>query len=328
MSWWAKAVAASKGFIAHAMVVNVAVPALIGAGVAATTVAIHQPTVRERAMAPSRRASPIRSKGTDEHLVRGLPGKASVSHDPEREQTVAVEADTVAGKPEREQAGAADTVAGKPEREQTVAVEADTVAGKPEREQAGAADARAGKAESAHLMAAGVVADEVARANAALASEAAWAERPGTRSGADGHAATGAYGRGERGGAIASPGIGRETELLAMAQRAMSAGQPERALVLLEEHARSFPGGALLEERSAARIIALCQAGHAQEARAEARSFVQQHQNSPLMARVAATCSDADRTDGASPLGNRVRRGGTDRSRLHLDLEPRVDHKR
>jgi hypothetical protein len=84
--------------------------------------------------------------------------------------------------------------------------------------------------------------------------------------------------------------VAGEIALLNDAQRALANGQPDRALALLERHARQFPRGSLTEERAAARIIALCDLGRVTAARAETAAFVRQFPSSPLGDRVRATC--------------------------------------
>jgi hypothetical protein len=82
-----------------------------------------------------------------------------------------------------------------------------------------------------------------------------------------------------------------EMRLLADAQVALAGGQPTRALALLEEHARRFPAGVLLEERLAARVAALCAVGRAVDARQEADAFLLARPRSPLADRVRAPCA-------------------------------------
>jgi hypothetical protein len=85
--------------------------------------------------------------------------------------------------------------------------------------------------------------------------------------------------------------VAGEIALLNDAQRALANGQPDRALALLERHARQFPRGSLTEERAAARIIALCDLGRVTAARAETAAFVRQFPSSPLTDRVRAACA-------------------------------------
>src|SRR5689334_22381501 len=52
--------------------------------------------------------------------------------------------------------------------------------------------------------------------------------------------------------------LGAETSLLEAARTALGQGNPAGALSLLERHEREFPAGALVEERLAAKVFALC----------------------------------------------------------------------
>jgi hypothetical protein len=83
-----------------------------------------------------------------------------------------------------------------------------------------------------------------------------------------------------------------EVSLLGEAQRALRAHDEQRALALLEDHARRFPSGALGEEREATRVAALCALGRAAEAGAAADRFLVAFPGSPLTARVLHACGD------------------------------------
>lgn len=85
--------------------------------------------------------------------------------------------------------------------------------------------------------------------------------------------------------------LGAETELLESAQRELAAGQGERALQLLEHHQQRFPSAALSEERTFARVIALCQLGRSAEARAAAEAFLSTAPRSPLVPRLRNSCA-------------------------------------
>ena len=87
-----------------------------------------------------------------------------------------------------------------------------------------------------------------------------------------------------------------EVDLLRQAKEATSHGDPSRALALLDDHASRFPKSALAQERRATRVLALCAAGRAQEARREAASFLADHPQSPLAPRVRDACADGPRT--------------------------------
>jgi RNA polymerase sigma-70 factor (ECF subfamily) len=97
-----------------------------------------------------------------------------------------------------------------------------------------------------------------------------------------------------------APNVAGEIALLDEAQRALASGQPDRALQILDRHAREFPRGSLIEERSAARIIALCALGRLTTARAESAAFVRRFPSSPLVDRVRAACG-ANLAPAANP---------------------------
>jgi hypothetical protein len=84
--------------------------------------------------------------------------------------------------------------------------------------------------------------------------------------------------------------ITAETELLQRAHARLIAGDATGALVLLEEHARTFPAGVLVEERDAERVAALCATGQVERARAEATKFITAHPGSTVASRVRRTC--------------------------------------
>jgi hypothetical protein len=92
-------------------------------------------------------------------------------------------------------------------------------------------------------------------------------------------------------GAASADTIGRETQLLTSARAAVKGGNPDRALALLDEHARLFPNGWLANERAAERIIVLCSVGRRAEAVREARAFLDGRSKNPLTRRVEASCA-------------------------------------
>jgi hypothetical protein len=81
-----------------------------------------------------------------------------------------------------------------------------------------------------------------------------------------------------------------ETQELRQAQQALRAGNVALALKLLNQQDQTFGRGVLQEERSAARVLALCQNGQTDRARAEAARFEQQWPKSALLARVRSSC--------------------------------------
>jgi hypothetical protein len=104
-------------------------------------------------------------------------------------------------------------------------------------------------------------------------------------------AALGAPGTPVRSKAAAS--LAREAELLAAVQSDLRDDEPERALALLDEHERAYSGGALSEERRAARVLALCQAGQRDAARRLAIEFLAAAPRSPLVPRIQSSCAFA-----------------------------------
>jgi hypothetical protein len=81
-----------------------------------------------------------------------------------------------------------------------------------------------------------------------------------------------------------------ETSALTLAQRALRSGRPAEALVLLDQQDARYPGGALAQERAAARVLTLCLAGRTAQARLQAERFEQKWPRSPLAARVQSAC--------------------------------------
>jgi len=88
----------------------------------------------------------------------------------------------------------------------------------------------------------------------------------------------------------ASPDLEAEVALLASAQSAIQRGDYATALGRLDEHQRTYPAGVLGEERTAARVMALCGAGRRAEARTLATAFLARHPSSPLAPRVKSSC--------------------------------------
>lgn len=86
-----------------------------------------------------------------------------------------------------------------------------------------------------------------------------------------------------------------ETRALREAQRALRGGQPERALALLDEQDGRYAGGALGQERAAARVMALCQSGQARQSRQLAERFERKFSGSPLLGRVRSACASGQR---------------------------------
>jgi hypothetical protein len=84
--------------------------------------------------------------------------------------------------------------------------------------------------------------------------------------------------------------VAEEARILRLAEDALRSGEASRALGLLDEHARTFPDGILVEERLAERVAALCMLGRVAEAREEGRRFLRAFPGSPLAEGVRTSC--------------------------------------
>ncbi len=84
--------------------------------------------------------------------------------------------------------------------------------------------------------------------------------------------------------------LAKDVRLLRDADLATKAGDPARALALLDEHAATFPRSDLEPERSAERVFALCRAGRTEDARSARGTFLDAHPTGPLAVRVKAAC--------------------------------------
>ncbi|HET9934104.1 MAG TPA: hypothetical protein VFQ35_25555 [Polyangiaceae bacterium] len=87
-----------------------------------------------------------------------------------------------------------------------------------------------------------------------------------------------------------TPSIDDETRLIASAHRALASGRANDALAALNRYRQEFPNGALLEEATGARVLALCAAGRKAEGEAARASFLRAFPNSPLSTRVGSAC--------------------------------------
>jgi hypothetical protein len=85
--------------------------------------------------------------------------------------------------------------------------------------------------------------------------------------------------------------LAAELGLLHDVHRALRAGQPDRALALLDRSATLLERGAMAEQAHAARVSALCQLGRVADARAEIERFVARWPASPLAVRLEGGCS-------------------------------------
>ena len=81
-----------------------------------------------------------------------------------------------------------------------------------------------------------------------------------------------------------------ETADLRKAQAALHSGQATLALQLLNAQDTQYRSGLLQQERSGARVLALCQIGSVPAARAESARFEKRWPNSPLIGRVRSAC--------------------------------------
>lgn len=85
--------------------------------------------------------------------------------------------------------------------------------------------------------------------------------------------------------------LAEELRLVNSARRSLAAGQPQAALRALDEHARRFPRGQLVEERDVARALARCAQTPSSERIAVAEAFAAAHPRSPAIARVRHACA-------------------------------------
>ena len=84
--------------------------------------------------------------------------------------------------------------------------------------------------------------------------------------------------------------LAAETRLLDRARKAVAGGRPSDALSILREAESQFPRGVLGQERSALRVVALCDAGQLDAGRRAAAAFIEAHPHSALRARVESAC--------------------------------------
>jgi hypothetical protein len=81
-----------------------------------------------------------------------------------------------------------------------------------------------------------------------------------------------------------------ELLLVRSMQQALRAGNAGQALSLAAEHARTFPRGALIEEREGVRAVAQCKLALPERRATIAESFLRRFGSSPYAARVKAAC--------------------------------------
>jgi hypothetical protein len=130
---------------------------------------------------------------------------------------------------------------------------------------------------------------------APAAEKPAAALHPGVRSTGGGATAPAAH-------APVAGDVASEVRLLGEAHAAIRGGDAERALALLDEHARRFPKGALGEEREAARIAALCALHRTSEARDATERFLHSAPRSPLAGALRTSCGGDPSSSPAAPF--------------------------
>ncbi len=84
--------------------------------------------------------------------------------------------------------------------------------------------------------------------------------------------------------------LSEELDLLRRAERTIRAGNPLVALGLLRDLDQRFPKGQLLEERTAARVMANCQLADTDTARARGNAYLIAHPQSVYADRVRSIC--------------------------------------
>jgi hypothetical protein len=87
--------------------------------------------------------------------------------------------------------------------------------------------------------------------------------------------------------------LAEEARLLKEAHRLTTQGDLRAALGLLDEHSTRFPESVLEPERTAQRILVLCQSGRIAEARDQTHAFLRTHPAGPLATRVRQICEQA-----------------------------------
>ena len=85
--------------------------------------------------------------------------------------------------------------------------------------------------------------------------------------------------------------LGEEIALIRAAQGELRAGTPERALASLSVHASRFPGGVLRDERMTLQVLALCDRGDVDAARAVKAELERSSPSSSHLQRLASSCA-------------------------------------
>jgi hypothetical protein len=84
--------------------------------------------------------------------------------------------------------------------------------------------------------------------------------------------------------------LAAELAMLQRARRALNARNGRLALGIVQELDEQFPKGVLIEERSATRVLSLCQLERVDEARGAARAFLERYPVSVYAERVRRSC--------------------------------------
>jgi hypothetical protein len=88
--------------------------------------------------------------------------------------------------------------------------------------------------------------------------------------------------------------IEAERQLLVQARTMRRSGDARAALAILDDYTRKFSGGILVEERSALRVLVLCDLGNTARATAAAKKFVARWPSSVQASRLRSSCAGAD----------------------------------
>jgi hypothetical protein len=88
-----------------------------------------------------------------------------------------------------------------------------------------------------------------------------------------------------------APSLRRELTLIAAAQAALARNEPEEALRWLDAHAAGYASGELVQERLAARAVALCALGRDAEGRRAVGDLTRLAPHSPLLGRARRACA-------------------------------------
>jgi len=88
-----------------------------------------------------------------------------------------------------------------------------------------------------------------------------------------------------------TPSLRRELTLIAAAQAALARNAPDEALRWLDAHAAGYASGELVEERLAARAVALCALGREVEGKRDGAELTRIAPNSPLVGRARRACA-------------------------------------